>query len=128
MTELRSIVLDQQRQITQLFELYERAKQTQDDHKYSSGQSINQLKTSMHQVVKDLKKIAMEVHVINNGFLAFQELNDKILALQKSNEQKLDTILNKLTPSNSIWSPDVNFSMFGNMDCVTPFNLAESQV
>lgn len=116
--ELRSIVLDQQRQITQLFELYERSKQAQDDHKYSSGQSLQQVKNSSNQVLKELKKIAMEVHFIN----------DKIIALQTSNDKQLDTILNKLTPSHSVWSPDVNFSMFGHMECITPLNLAESEV
>jgi uncharacterized protein YukE len=116
--ELKSILLDQQRQIVQLFELYERAKQTQDHNKYSSNQSIGQLKDSLIQIAKEVKSVNRQVFNVEKS----------IAALQDSNDKKLDTIISRLNPPHPTWSPDFNFCMYGNMDSVPPLNLAESQV
>lgn len=116
--ELRSMLLDQQRQIVQLFELYERAKQTQDYNKYSSNQGISQLKDSLIQIAKEVKSVNRQVFNVEKS----------IVALQDSNDKKLDTIISKLNPPHPAWTPDFNFCMYGNMESIPPLNLAESQV
>ena len=84
--EVKSILLEHQRQITQLFELYERSKQTNDNRSYVLNQTFEVMKDSITEMQKDFRTTNRVISNIDRAMTAYgyKEMQARTLEIQKT--------------------------------------------
>jgi len=84
--EVKSILLEHQRQITQLFELYERSKQTHDNRSYVLNQSFEVMRDSISEMQKDFRTTNRVISNIDRAMTAYgyKEIQARTLEIQKT--------------------------------------------
>lgn len=103
MEEFRRLIQEHQRQITQLYELYERSKQHNDTRSFVMGQSIDVLAEKLNNINKDSKACLRSFEHLNMALKHFSmsDVHDKLKKLTQAmkvlmeNQENTNQLMNK---------------------------------
>lgn len=87
--DIKSILLEHQRQITQLFELYERQKQSHDNKTYIINQSFEVMRDSIQDIQKDTRTYTRSLQNVERAIHAFgvKEVQERTLEIMKTTRE-----------------------------------------